>query len=68
MKTYGGGTHEEKVQDYKLYKQKKFTARKSELKDILNHIDNSSLTEDDKETLLRELVDEINLVIYKKML
>lgn len=65
MKTYGTSLHEEKAEDYPTYKQKKFESRKSEVKQVVNNVISSSLTDEDKETLLRELVDEINSVIYK---
>ncbi len=65
MKTYGCGSHDAKVEQYGTYKQKNFEKRKGEVKQILNNISSSSLTEDDKETLLKELVEEINIVIYQ---
>jgi len=68
MKTYGYGSHDAKVEKYPAYKKKRFEARKAELNQILTHIRLCSLTEDDKEKLLRELADEINLVIYKKLI
>lgn len=64
MKTYGSSLHEEKVEDYPTYKQKQFESRKSDVKQVVNNVISSSLKDEDKETLLRELVDEINSVIF----
>ena len=65
MKTYGSSSHEENVEEYPIYKQKQFDSRKEDLKNVVSNVVSSSLKDEDKETLLRELVDEINSVIYK---
>jgi hypothetical protein len=65
MKTYGSSTHEENVEEYPTYKKNQFDSRKSEVKQVVSNVISSSLKDEDKETLLRELVDEINSVIYK---
>ena len=65
MKTYGSNPHEENVEEYTTYKQNQFDSRKSEVKQVVSNVISSSLKDEDKETLLRELVDEINSVIYK---
>lgn len=64
MKTYGSSLHEENVEEYPKYKQNQFESRKGEVKNIVNNVISSSLKDEDKETLLRELVDEINSVIF----
>jgi hypothetical protein len=66
MKTYGNNPHEENVEEYPIYKQNQFDSRKADIKNVVNNVISSSLKDEDKETLLRELVHEINLVIYKK--
>jgi hypothetical protein len=65
MRTYGSSSHEENVEEYPIYKQKQFDSRKEDVKNVVSNVVNSSLKDEDKETLLRELVDEINSVIYK---
>jgi hypothetical protein len=65
MRTYGSSSHEENVEEYPIYKQNQFDSRKSEVKQVVSNVISSSLKDEDKETLLRELVDEINSVIYK---
>lgn len=65
MRTYGSSPHEENVEEYPIYKQNQFDSRKGEVKNVVSNVVNSSLKDEDKETLLRELVDEINSVIYK---
>jgi hypothetical protein len=65
MRTYGSSSHEENVEEYPIYKQKQFDSRKEDLKNVVSNVVSSSLKDEDKETLLRELVDEINSVIYK---
>jgi hypothetical protein len=65
MKTYGSSSHEENVEEYPIYKQKQFDSRKEDLKNVVSNVVSSSLKDEDKDTLLRELVDEINSVIYK---
>jgi hypothetical protein len=64
MKTYGSSSHEENVEEYPIYKQKQFDSRKEDVKNIVSNVISSSLKDEDKETLLKELVHEINLVIY----
>jgi len=66
MKTYGNNPHEENVEEYPIYKQNQFDSRKADIKNVVNNVISSSLKDEDKETLLREFVHEINLVIYKK--
>jgi hypothetical protein len=65
MKTYGSSSHEENVEEYPIYKQNQFDSRKGEVKNVVSNVISSSLKDEDKETLLREFVDEINSVIYK---
>ena len=65
MKTYGYAPHEENVEEYPIYKQNQFESRKGEVKNVVSNVISSSLKDEDKETLLRELIHEINLVIYK---
>jgi len=65
MKTYGSSTHEENVEEYPTYKKNQFDSRKGEVKNVVSNVISSSLKDEDKEALLRELVDEINSVIYK---
>jgi hypothetical protein len=64
MKTYGSSSHEENVEEYPIYKQKQFDSRKEDVKNVVSNVISSSLKDEDKETLLKELVHEINLVIY----
>jgi hypothetical protein len=64
MKTYGSSPHEENVEEYPIYKQNQFESRKGEVKNVVSNVISSSLKDEDKETLLKELVHEINLVIY----
>jgi hypothetical protein len=64
MRTYGSSSHEENVEEYPTYKQNQFDSRKGEVKNVLSNVISSSLKDEDKETLLKELVHEINLVIY----
>lgn len=64
MKTYGSSSHEENIEEYPIYKQNQFESRKSDVKQVVNNVISSSLKDEDKETLLRELVDEINSVIF----
>jgi hypothetical protein len=64
MKTYGSSSHEENVEEYPTYKKNQFDSRKGEVKNVVSNVISSSLKDEDKETLLKELVHEINLVIY----
>ena len=64
MRTYGSSSHEENVEEYPIYKQNQFDSRKGEVKNVVSNVISSSLKDEDKETLLKELVHEINLVIY----
>jgi hypothetical protein len=64
MRTYGSSSHEENVEEYPIYKQKQFDSRKEDLKNVVSNVISSSLKDEDKETLLKEIVHEINLVIY----
>jgi hypothetical protein len=66
MRTYGYAAHEEKVENYSTYKEKQFDSRKVEVSNVVSNVISSSLKDEDKEALLRELVHEINLEIYKK--
>jgi hypothetical protein len=64
MRTYGSSPHEENVEEYPIYKQNQFDSRKGDVKNVVSNVISSSLKDEDKETLLKELVHEINLVIY----
>ena len=64
MKTYGSSSHEENIEEYPIYKQNQFDSRKGDVKNVVSNVISSSLKDEDKETLLKELVHEINLVIY----
>jgi hypothetical protein len=64
MKTYGSSSHEENVEEYPIYKQNQFDSKKGDVKNVVSNIVSSSLKDEDKTTLLRELVDEINSVIF----
>jgi hypothetical protein len=64
MRTYGSSSHEENVEEYPIYKQNQFDSRKADVKNVVSNVISSSLKDEDKETLLKELVHEINLVIY----
>ena len=64
MKTYGSRSHEENIEEYPIYKQNQFDSRKADFKNVVSNVISSSLKDEDKERLLRELVDEINLVIF----
>jgi len=66
MKTYGYSPHDAKVEDYGTYKKENFKKRKQEVKQVVNNIFSSSLTEYDKKTILRELADIINENIYNQ--
>jgi hypothetical protein len=65
MRTYGSSPHEENVEEYPIYKQNQFDSKKGDVKNVVSNVISSSLKDEDKEKLLRELVDEINSVIYK---
>lgn len=64
MKTYGSSSHEENVEEYPIYKQNQFDLRKGDVKNVVSNVISSSLKDEDKDTLLRELVDEINSVRF----
>ena len=64
MRTYGYAAHEEKVEEYPIYKQNQFDSRKADVRKVVSHVISSSLKDEDKDTLLRELVDEINSVRF----
>jgi hypothetical protein len=64
MRTYGSSPHEENVEEYPIYKQNQFDSKKGDVKNVVSNVISSSLKDEDKETLLKELVHEINLVIY----
>jgi hypothetical protein len=64
MRTYGSSPHEENVEEYPIYKQNQFDSKKADVKNVVSNVISSSLKDEDKETLLKELVHEINLVIY----
>jgi hypothetical protein len=64
MRTYGSSSHEENVEEYPVYKQNQFELRKGDVKNVVSNVISSSLKDDDKDTLLRELVDEINSVRF----
>jgi hypothetical protein len=64
MKTYGNTPHEENIEEYPIYKQKQFDSRKSEVKNVISNVTSSSLKDEDKEALLREVVDELNSIIF----
>ena len=64
MKTYGSSSHEENVEEYPIYKQNQFDSRKGDVKNVVSNVVSSSLKDEDKDTLLRELVDEINSVRF----
>jgi len=64
MKTYGSSSHEENIEEYPTSKQNQFDSRKGEVKNVVSNVISSSLKDEDKETLLKEIVHEINLVIY----
>lgn len=64
MRTYGCTAHEEKVENYSTYKEKQFDSRKVEVRKVVGNVISSSLFDEDKDTLLRELVDEINSVRF----
>ena len=67
MKTYGYASHEAKPESYEEYKEKRFKVRQRETIDIVENINNSSLTPEDKLILLRSLVDIINQEIYERV-
>ncbi len=64
MRTYGSSSHEENVEEYPVYKQNQFESRKGDVKNVVSNVIGSSLKDEDKDTLLRELVDEINSVRF----
>ena len=64
MKTYGNSSHEENVEEYPIYKQNQFDSKKADVKNVVSNVISSSLKDEDKDTLLRELVDEINSVRF----
>jgi hypothetical protein len=64
MKTYGSSPHEENVEEYPIYKQNQFDSKKADVKNVVSNVVSSSLKDEDKDTLLRELVDEINSVRF----
>ncbi len=64
MKTYGSSSHEENIEEYPIYKEKQFDSRKGEVKNVVSNVISSSLKDEDKDTLLRELIDEINSVRF----
>jgi len=64
MRTYGSSSHEENIEEYPIYKQNQFDSKKGDVKNVVSNVISSSLKDEDKETLLKELVHEINLVIY----
>jgi hypothetical protein len=64
MRTYGSSSHEENVEEYPIYKQNQFDSKKADVKNVVSNVVSSSLKDEDKDTLLKELVHEINLAIY----
>lgn len=64
MKTYGNNPHEENVEEYAIYRQNQFDSKKVEVKNVVSNVISSSLKDEDKTTLLRGLVDDINSVIF----
>jgi len=64
MRTYGYAAHEENVEEYPIYKQNQFDSRKADVRKVVSHVISSSLKDEDKDTLLRELIDEINSVRF----
>lgn len=64
MKTYGSSSHEENIEEYPIYKQNQFDSKKADVKNVVSNVISSSLKDEDKDTLLRELVDEINSVRF----
>jgi hypothetical protein len=64
MRTYGNSPHEENVEEYPIYKQNQFDSKKGDVKNVVSNVVSSSLKDEDKDTLLRELVDEINSVRF----
>jgi hypothetical protein len=64
MRTYGSSSHEENVEEYPIYKQNQFDSKKADVKNVVSNVISSSLKDEDKDTLLRELVDEINSVRF----
>jgi hypothetical protein len=57
-------SHEENVEEYPIYKQNQFDSKKGDVKNVVSNVVSSSLKDEDKDTLLRELVDEINSVRF----